>query len=202
MLRKLAALPKADIIGKKLFFGAQPAVARAYRPRDARTVLALSLKQPWAALVVLGYKRIEIRPWPTSYRGLLLIHAARQPDPRSFPWPIPDAARPWSQLRGGIIGQVELVNCLCYSALEQFTRDCALHWNLPEWFRPPRMYGFVFRQPRLLPFVPYTGWFRLFRVPTSVLNQSESGRQDLNLRPPGPKPGALAKLSYAPASFR
>jgi hypothetical protein len=26
----------------------------------------------------------------------------------------------------------------------------------------------------------------------------KSGRQDLNLRPPGPKPGALAKLSYAP----
>ncbi len=26
----------------------------------------------------------------------------------------------------------------------------------------------------------------------------QSGRQDSNLRPPGPKPGALAKLSYAP----
>src|SRR5688572_17334668 len=26
----------------------------------------------------------------------------------------------------------------------------------------------------------------------------KSGRQDSNLRPPGPKPGALAKLSYAP----
>ncbi len=27
---------------------------------------------------------------------------------------------------------------------------------------------------------------------------SVSGRQDLNLRPPAPKAGALAKLSYAP----
>src|SRR5437879_4559030 len=26
----------------------------------------------------------------------------------------------------------------------------------------------------------------------------KSGREDLNLRPPGPEPGALAKLSYAP----
>ena len=25
-----------------------------------------------------------------------------------------------------------------------------------------------------------------------------SGRQDSNLRPPGPKPGALARLCYAP----
>ena len=30
----------------------------------------------------------------------------------------------------------------------------------------------------------------------------KSGRQDLNLRPPGPKPGALAKLSYAPIDRR
>ncbi len=28
--------------------------------------------------------------------------------------------------------------------------------------------------------------------------ENQSGRQDLNLRLPGPKPGALAKLSYAP----
>lgn len=27
----------------------------------------------------------------------------------------------------------------------------------------------------------------------------ESGRQDSNLRRPGPKPGALARLSYAPS---
>ena len=31
-------------------------------------------------------------------------------------------------------------------------------------------------------------------------NLSESGRQDLNLRPSGPKPDALAKLSYAPGT--
>src|SRR6185369_14485588 len=30
-------------------------------------------------------------------------------------------------------------------------------------------------------------------------HRSPSGRQDLNLRPPGPKPGALAKLSYIPS---
>lgn len=30
------------------------------------------------------------------------------------------------------------------------------------------------------------------------LSRKKSGRQDLNLRPPGPEPGALAKLSHAP----
>jgi hypothetical protein len=29
-----------------------------------------------------------------------------------------------------------------------------------------------------------------------------SGRKDLNLRPPGPEPGALARLRYAPTSNR
>src|SRR5947207_3366695 len=28
----------------------------------------------------------------------------------------------------------------------------------------------------------------------------ESGREDSNLRPPGPKPGALTRLSYAPGA--
>lgn len=38
---------------------------------------ALTLTQPWASLVAVGAKRIETRSWSTSYRGPLLIHAAR-----------------------------------------------------------------------------------------------------------------------------
>lgn len=38
---------------------------------------ALSLTQPWATLVALGEKTIETRSWQTSYRGPLLIHAAK-----------------------------------------------------------------------------------------------------------------------------
>jgi hypothetical protein len=39
---------------------------------------ALSLWQPWASAIALGHKRIETRHWSTSYRGPLLIHAARR----------------------------------------------------------------------------------------------------------------------------
>jgi hypothetical protein len=38
---------------------------------------ALTLTQPWASLVALGQKSIETRSWFTSYRGELLIHAAK-----------------------------------------------------------------------------------------------------------------------------
>lgn len=38
---------------------------------------ALSLTQPWATLVAIGEKAIETRSWATTYRGPLLIHAAK-----------------------------------------------------------------------------------------------------------------------------
>lgn len=37
----------------------------------------LSLTQPWATAVAMGIKRIETRSWGTTYRGPLLIHAAK-----------------------------------------------------------------------------------------------------------------------------
>jgi hypothetical protein len=36
---------------------------------------SLSIRQPWAWLIVQGHKPIENRTWPTTYRGPLLIHA-------------------------------------------------------------------------------------------------------------------------------
>lgn len=40
----------------------------------------ISLWQPWASLMALGYKGIETRGWSTSYRGELGIHAAKKRD--------------------------------------------------------------------------------------------------------------------------
>lgn len=37
----------------------------------------ISLWQPWSSLMALGAKRIETRSWGTSYRGPLVIHAAK-----------------------------------------------------------------------------------------------------------------------------
>lgn len=41
----------------------------------------LSIKQPWATLIVLGHKPVENRTWSTRYRGPLLIHASLKLDP-------------------------------------------------------------------------------------------------------------------------
>lgn len=37
---------------------------------------ALSIRQPWAWLIVNGYKDIENRSWNTKFRGQVLIHAS------------------------------------------------------------------------------------------------------------------------------
>lgn len=45
---------------------------------------ALSLWQPWATLMAIGAKRFETRSWGTSYRGPLVICAARKQDDDSI----------------------------------------------------------------------------------------------------------------------
>jgi len=40
---------------------------------------ALTVKQPYATAIDLGYKTIEIRSWPTEHRGPILITASARP---------------------------------------------------------------------------------------------------------------------------
>jgi hypothetical protein len=40
----------------------------------------LSLKQPYADLLVSGKKTIEIRTWNTKFRGEFLVHASKKVD--------------------------------------------------------------------------------------------------------------------------
>lgn len=37
----------------------------------------LTIKEPWATLIIDGYKKYEFRSWKTNYRGKLLIHAGK-----------------------------------------------------------------------------------------------------------------------------
>lgn len=42
---------------------------------------ALSIRQPYASLLIAGVKHCETRDWITRYRGKLAIHAAKGYDP-------------------------------------------------------------------------------------------------------------------------
>lgn len=37
---------------------------------------ALTIKEPWASLIIEEYKKYEFRSWKTNYRGKILIHSS------------------------------------------------------------------------------------------------------------------------------
>ena len=70
----------------------------------------LTIKQPWATLIMQGDKRFEFRSWQTKYRGELLIHAGKGIDKEAMkrlskylPENIPS---------GKILGKVKLADCI------------------------------------------------------------------------------------------
>ena len=70
----------------------------------------LTIKQPWATLIMQGDKRFEFRSWQTNYRGDLLIHAGKGIDKEAMN----KLAKyiPEDMLTGKILGKVTLVNCV------------------------------------------------------------------------------------------
>jgi hypothetical protein len=126
---------------------------------------ALSLKQPWAALLVHGHKTIEVRRWPTARRGRILIHASSVSDERPEVWKlVPPELTEAAHLRGGIIGAGDLTGCIAYRNSKDFAADRTRHWNDPGWFEEPLLYGFTFANLEVLPFRAYPGWMRFFPV--------------------------------------
>jgi hypothetical protein len=87
----------------------------------------LTLMQPWASLIVHGYKRYETRSWVTSHRGPLLIHAGRRfPEPvREMCMQLPFAGclrhmgvlLPSQLPLGAVVGVVTVVDCIPASDL-------------------------------------------------------------------------------------
>lgn len=69
----------------------------------------LTIKQPWASLIIEGYKRFEFRSWKTKYRGELLIHAGKSVDKEAY-----ERLKEYltEMPLGKIIGKVELTDCI------------------------------------------------------------------------------------------
>lgn len=132
-------------------------------------MIALSIRQPWASLILKAGKDIENRQWPTKFRGRILIHASKgmtrdehedaivfavaaiKADPRNTEatrrTTLRDLGFAFDDLpRGGIVGSVEIVGCVT---------DSTSPWFVGR-------YGFVLRDPQPLPFTPWRGQLGLF----------------------------------------
>lgn len=120
---------------------------------------ALSIRQPWAWLIVNAGpcgKDIENRTWHTKFRGRFLVHAAQGMTRKEYEFARDFALEadatllpPFEDLqRGGIIGSVELV-------------DSVDHSDSP-WYMGEK--GFVLQDPKPLPFMPLKGRLGFFDV--------------------------------------
>lgn len=121
---------------------------------------ALSIRQPWAWLIVNGYKDIENRTWRTTFRGKFLVHASKTIDPvffthgESLSKSIACAIGreiPWSEINqslGCMVGIAEIVDCVEQSE--------------SMWFDGP--YGFVIKNVRPIHRFPYGGMLKFFEV--------------------------------------
>lgn len=118
---------------------------------------ALSIRQPWAWLILNAGKDIENRDWPTRFRGRFLIHASKGMTRDEYDYAFDPLWRMGATLqlpsfgeleRGGIVGEADLVDCVTESE--------------SLWFRGK--FGFVLATVKQLPFRPYKGMLGFFEV--------------------------------------
>ena len=69
----------------------------------------LTIKQPWAELIIDGYKKYEFRGWKTKYRGKILIHAGMSLEKAMM---ISFKEYNLDYTLGVIIGEADLVDCI------------------------------------------------------------------------------------------
>jgi ASCH domain len=124
--------------------------------RYSRHMKIISVRQPWAALIVNGLKDIENRTSRTNYRGALLIQASLRADDitadeieRRFGVRLSDDLP-----RGGIVGVAEIVDCVRDHPSRWFNNGC---------------WGFLLANARPLPLVEWRGALALRDAPRELL---------------------------------
>ena len=126
----------------------------------------LSLKQPFADLLALGEKTIELRKWNTKFRGEFLIHASKNIDIDSCDRLDIDIDK---LTIGAIIGSAFLYDFKEYSNQEEFNKDKQKHFSLVTKYFDGYKYGFLIRNARMFKkSIPYPGKLRFFEVDNSI----------------------------------
>lgn len=152
---------------------------------------AISVRQPWAWLLVNGFKDIENRDWPhpPSYRGRVLIHASKKLDLKLHTllirytcWSPVSKYEPFKGMSqealkrmaatyplnmgtwtGGIVGMAEMTD--------------VVRAHPSGWFDGPL--GFVMENASPLPFMHLKGSLGLFNAeyPQDIIDQVDRNRE-------------------------
>jgi len=131
---------------------------RTYKKPSARwtpglkKLKAISIRQPWAWLIVNGYKDIENRIWEPKLRGPVLIHTGKSrvhltaEELKYIKRRYRVAHLPDTFETGGIVGIAEITGCV--------------QRHRSKWFHGP--YGWTLAHARRLPFKNCKGQLKFF----------------------------------------
>lgn len=111
---------------------------------------AISIKEPWASLIVEGKKTIELRSWRTRHRGPVLIHRSGK--------------------NGGIVGVAEIADILEIETPDQF-RSLRPRHHAPDQFFQERLYGWVLQNVKPVEFIPCKGRLGLWEVDADIVKR-------------------------------
>ncbi len=116
----------------------------------------LTVKNPWATLILSGQKTLEVRSWSSKHRGRLGIHVAAQ-DASQKKWSDGERACVAAALErcggrllplGHLAGEVELVE-ICPMTAEDAFEGGSMTELEPSTNRP--LFAWVLARPRLYP---------------------------------------------------
>ena len=134
----------------------QPKQQSARWTSGLKNLKAISIRQPWAWLIVNGYKDVENRIWAAKLRGPVLIHAGKSSSDTT-PEALAHIKRryrvtdlPDKFETGGIVGIAEITDCL--------------KRHRSKWFQGP--FGWTLANARRLPFKPCKGQLKFFTPAT------------------------------------
>lgn len=117
---------------------------------------ALSLKQPYAELILQGKKTIELRKWNTTFRGTFYIHASKTVDRKAM------EAGGFTHLpTGGIVGKATLLTVKRYLTQEDHKKDRDKHGADSTW----GTYGFILKNPERIALKPCNGKLGFWDAP-------------------------------------
>lgn len=120
---------------------------------------ALSVRQPWAELILTGRKRYELRSWSTSYRGWVFIHSGLRVDSEAVGL---TGFHKQALQTGALVGVVEIVDCTPFTEAMADEMRCSLAY-FGEW--APNLCAWELAAPsRLNTPISYPGRLGLFRV--------------------------------------
>jgi hypothetical protein len=130
---------------------------------------AISVRQPWAELIIQGKKTVEIRKLNTGYRGDLLIHAASIRGVAEFAKANINPKTKSSFDEQSFVGVVELKDIVCLNS--KLWNELREQHLLPDkWLSDKYRFAWILDNPRRIKPIHYVGLPAIFSVSEKIVS--------------------------------